>query len=37
LVNHQSNITKKTGFHTSEIAPMIADCASVELLMSVIN
>lgn len=37
LVNHQSNITKKTGFRTSEIAPMIADCASVELLMSVIN
>tara|TARA_B110001452_G_scaffold28570_1_gene22459 strand:- start:3070 stop:3384 length:315 start_codon:yes stop_codon:yes gene_type:complete len=37
LVNHQSNITKKTGFHTSEIAPMIADCASVELLISVIN
>ena len=37
LVNHQSNITKKTGFRPSEIAPMIADCASVELLLSVVS
>ena len=37
LVNHQSNITKKTGFRPSEIAPMIADCASVELLFSVVS
>ena len=37
LVNHQSNITKKTGFRPSEIAPMVADCASVELLLSVVS
>lgn len=37
LVNHQSNITKKTGFRINEIASMIADCSSAELLMSVVN
>ncbi len=37
LVNHQSNMTHKTGFRPSEIAPMMADCASVELLLSVVS
>ena len=37
LVNHQSNISKKIGFRSSEVAAMIADYSSAELLMSVIS
>jgi len=37
LVNHQSNISRKIGFRSSEIAAMIADYSSAELLMSVIS
>ena len=37
LVNHQSNISKKSGFRVREIVAMIADCSSVELLTSVVT
>ena len=37
LVNHQSNISKKSGFRVREIASMVADCSSVELLTSVVT
>lgn len=37
LVNHQSNISKKSGFRVREIAAMVADCSSVELLTSVVT
>ena len=37
LVNHQSNISKKSGFRVREIAGMVADCSSVELLASVVK
>ena len=37
LVNHQSNISKKSGFRVREIASMIADRSSVELLTSVVT
>ena len=37
LVNHQSNISKKSGFRVREIIAMVADCSSVELLTSVVK
>ena len=37
LVNHQSNISKKSGFRVREIVAMIADYSSVELLTSVVK